>query len=462
MTKYKNLDALGRIKRCIGTLIQTQPFYGVLAMECVLVEAPHLTDTLAVDGTHFFFNPSYVMELAEIELVGDTAHEVSHLAYKHHLRLGDRELRLANEAADYAVNRDIIAAGFTMRKDYLYDARFNGMAFEQIYAILEREKASKPQPQPQNGQGHPQQNGQPQSGQNGGQSQGQKPDNNQSGKGNGTGQKSGQEKGQNGQPDASQGQDSGKGQPASGNASMVQPDGNKDGHGNGGIMRPAIGTEFDQEQKWQIVVRQAANVAKKHNAGTMPAYLQTLVNEISQPIIDARELLAHFIDSTIATDYSFAKPNRRYVSSGFYLPTATVDAIAHLVCIVDTSGSMTTRMFSKIAGFIRESMEAGKVERLTVIMADVRVTFVKEFEMHDDIELQFNGGGGTRFDTAIQYVVDNIDDATAIIYLTDMECERFGNDPEIPLLWAIHSKPQAFDRLADKAPFGEPVYLGQL
>lgn len=472
MKNYTRLTALERIKHCRSQLLLTQPFYGVLALSLIIVEAPHITDTMAVDGTHLFYNPAYVLSLPERELIGVIAHEVSHCSYGHHWRIGARELERANIAADYAINRDLKAAGFTLPQDTYFDARFHGMGFEEIYAILTREeKAKQAQQKPQDGSGQGQQGqgaqpsqGQPKDGQQGQNGQPQSGQGGQPQQGHDGTPSNGAAKPQTGGQGA-QGQPSGQngsGTPSSG--PMVNPDGNKGGHGIGGIMRPSPADMEAQEIKWQVATRQAAAVAKKHNAGTMPGYLQTVLDEINKPVIDVRDLLANFIDSTIASDYSFSKPNRRYISSGFYLPSAVVDALAHLVFIIDTSGSITAAMLRTATNVVREAMEAGKVERCTVIMADTRVAHVQEFGQGDEINLILRGGGGTRFDAALQHVVENFDDATAIIYLTDMECKEgaWGIDPEIPLLWAVHSKPASYERLAAKAPFGECVYVGQL
>ena len=61
-----------------------------------------------------------------------------------------------------------------------------------------------------------------------------------------------------------------------------------------------------------------------------------------QPQIDWREALREFIQNTCAgSDYStYARPNRRLMSQGIYMPTGISQQVGELVIAVDTSGSI--------------------------------------------------------------------------------------------------------------------------
>lgn len=194
----------------------------------------------------------------------------------------------------------------------------------------------------------------------------------------------------------------------------------------------------------------------------MPGNVGRMLKEISEPVVDCRALLADLIDSRVASDYSFLRPNRRLIAHGFYLPGSVIDGLQHLVWAIDTSGSMDQTMLDNSAAEVVGAMESGKVQRLTVLFCDTRVAAVQEFDKGDEIKLVPAGGGGTRFSPVMQWVEENAPDATALIYLTDMECSDFGQDPGIPVYWAIHGDSRQFDRLASRAPFGTPVYVGRL
>src|ERR1700681_3286445 len=102
-----NTPAFDRITRARSRLILSQPFYGTLALYLTLHESDDIP-TMATDGSSLWFNPAFTLGLSESECVGVVAHEVSHCAYFHHTRRQNREPRLWNIAADFAINRDLL------------------------------------------------------------------------------------------------------------------------------------------------------------------------------------------------------------------------------------------------------------------------------------------------------------------------------------------------------------------
>ncbi len=106
------------VTRARTVLLVSQPFYGTLALQLELVEVTDksFVNTMAVDGRHLFYNPEFVLSLTEDELVGVNAHEVAHCAFQHMTRRGHRDPRLWNVAGDYAINADLLDAGFVLPK----------------------------------------------------------------------------------------------------------------------------------------------------------------------------------------------------------------------------------------------------------------------------------------------------------------------------------------------------------
>uniref|UniRef100_UPI001AEDA86A VWA-like domain-containing protein n=1 Tax=Mesorhizobium silamurunense TaxID=499528 RepID=UPI001AEDA86A len=238
-------------------------------------------------------------------------------------------------------------------------------------------------------------------------------------------------------------------------------------HGIGGIIAPGDGSAAaaaESADEWQIRTAQAVAVAKAANAGTLPGHLARMIEESAAPVVDVRAVLADLIDSRVSSDYSFMRPNRRLIGQGFYLPGQVVDGLEHLVCAVDTSGSMDEHMLSQCMAEPIAALESGKVQRLTVLFADTHVRHVQEFEAGDEIKgkLQARGGGGTSFSDAMRWIADNAADATAAIYLTDMYCDDFGSDPGLPVYWAIHGDSRRYAELAARPPFGDCLYIGRL
>ncbi|MES2295365.1 MAG: VWA-like domain-containing protein [Pseudomonadota bacterium] len=324
----------------------------------------------------------------------------------------------------------------------LLDSQFDGLGAEEIYRAREQQAAAA---QPKPGQGAPAP----------GQGQGQ----GQGANGQGQGAPAAGAPA-NGQGAPTQGQ----GTPAPANGAPGQGTGDDD-MGPGGVFAPDDLTPASTQaeaDRWQVLTRQALNVAKAHNAGTLPGYLQEIATSLNRPTVDFRDLLANWVDSNIVTDYSFSRPNRHLIHTGFYLPGVVSDGLAHVVFAVDTSGSLTADMLKAALSEVGGAMESGKFQRLTVLQADMRVCSVAEYGPGDEIDTARHGGGGTDFRATFEWIKANASDASAVVYLTDLEVDRFGEEPDCPVLWATFGDSRRFDRLAAKVPFGEPLYIGRL
>ena len=90
------------------SLLIKQPFFGNLATRLELVNADEWCPTAATDGRKFYYNTKFVNALGIGETMFLFGHEVLHVVYDHMGRFGDRDKQLANIAADYCVNGDLV------------------------------------------------------------------------------------------------------------------------------------------------------------------------------------------------------------------------------------------------------------------------------------------------------------------------------------------------------------------
>ena len=92
------------------------PWWASLYLHLGRVETKSV-DTMAVDGTHLFFNPDFTLALTDKECVGVLMHETAHCAFLHCYRKKYREHDRWNIACDKAVNAVLVAANITLPKD---------------------------------------------------------------------------------------------------------------------------------------------------------------------------------------------------------------------------------------------------------------------------------------------------------------------------------------------------------
>jgi predicted metal-dependent peptidase len=173
-----------------------------------------------------------------------------------------------------------------------------------------------------------------------------------------------------------------------------------------------------------------------------------------RPRIDWKSILRRFVQQFASADYSWRRPNPRYVSVGVYLPELRAEAMPAIIVVVDTSES-TRRVLPVFKGELQSIVDECQPEATIVIMADASVHRADRFERGDPIEFNVEGLGGTDFRPAFEYVHRQQLNPACLIYLTDGD-GYFPEEPsEYPTLWAI-TTPQT------EAPWGETVTIDEL
>ena len=88
-------------------LLKTFPYFAFRAYQLELIPSTK-TATMATDGKSIYVNENWVVEQEKEHgvrfIMTVIAHEVMHVDGFHHLRKGNRDHKLWNEAADYAIN----------------------------------------------------------------------------------------------------------------------------------------------------------------------------------------------------------------------------------------------------------------------------------------------------------------------------------------------------------------------
>jgi predicted metal-dependent peptidase len=104
-----------------------------------LVNADEWCPTAATDGRNFYYNTRFVKMLRPKELEFLFGHEVLHCVYDHFGRRGDRDPQLWNIANDYCVNADLVKhrVGEKITSvPCLHDSKYDGMSSEEVYDKL--------------------------------------------------------------------------------------------------------------------------------------------------------------------------------------------------------------------------------------------------------------------------------------------------------------------------------------
>lgn len=467
-------------------------FYAPLVMRLDFVESLDVP-TMATDGKHLFYNPEYACNLSEDERIGVIVHEVNHCASLHHVRMGFRPIEQWNVACDYPTNENVLKAGFTLPNGLLVNPEFYGMSGEDVYNVLFPPiPPQKDEPEPEN---EPESSGDaggnPESGDAGEPSQQDTgagtgegsddesmSDTGEPGEGSGDGSGSGSgEPGSDGsgagapvpwnplpeQLPANTQAGTGSGDPSDGQSPASVASGKPDAMGMGGVL-PAYkepldeaGTKDASPEVWEQAVREAVSLAKAKGWGSdMPGSIREILGEIEAGKHDWKEQLRQFTDNRAAVKSSWKRPNRRFATANFVMPGTEKDGIDHALWLIDTSGSMDSHWLACIRGEIQEALDNGFIEKVTCVCIDTTVKAVFEYAQGDTIDFEPEGRGGTDFAPAFAWMAAQDESFSCAIYLTDLDCNSFGTEPDCPLLWAVYGR--NWNR---KVPFGEVIRLSE-
>jgi len=193
------------------------------------------------------------------------------------------------------------------------------------------------------------------------------------------------------------------------------------------------GEVAELEATTRVDVAQAAQAAKMQ--GKMHASLQRLVDEIIKVPTPWQSILERFMTAYRKDDYSWSRPNRRFIGSGVYLPGQNyVPEMGEVVIGVDTSGSIGATELAHFAGHINGIIEQCRPSKVHVVYCDSKVAHVDEYDTDAAITLTMHGGGGTDMTKIFDWITENGVDPDITVILTDLYTP-FGDEPDFDVVW---------------------------
>lgn len=188
-----------------------------------------------------------------------------------------------------------------------------------------------------------------------------------------------------------------------------------------------------QEAEAKQELAQAIQIGKQQ--GSLPGGVE-LMAAVLEPRVDWKEVLARFLSEPAKNDYSFSRPNRRYLQHGIILPSLYNLEVGEIVLIADTSGSMDEEALNRVCTEMSDVASSFKAH-MTVLYVDTVFQGMQEIEPDDDYVLDPKGGGGTDFRPGFEWLAEHGISPKTVVYFTDGESDRFPEEPEFPVLWCI-------------------------
>ena len=386
----------------VGLLLRAS-FFGNLATRLKLVNADEWCPTAATDGRNFYYNSRFVDMLKPKEVEFLFGHEVLHCVYDHFGRRGDRDPQLFNIANDYCVNADLKkhrVGEFITSVPCLYDSKYQDMSSEEIYDIL-YENAEK--------------------------------------------------------IDIGDLIDKLLDDHLDGEGNDADGDGEEGKQGKkGGSGRPKLSAEERQQIKDEIKEAVLAAAAASDGAGNLPAGVKRIIEDMTAPKMNWRELLRMQLESTIKSDYTWMRNSRRGWHMDAVMPGMKLDPMIDIAVTIDASGSMLDRMLKDFLAEVAGIMEQFPNYRIHVLSFDTQVYNPQQFDSEnlDDITgYEIQGGGGTDFDCVFQYFKENeIEPKRHVMFTDGYPGGSWGDEQYCDTVFIMHGTTSIVP------PFGQYAY----
>lgn len=467
------MDAHKKVAVAREHLIIDQRFFGSLICSMKIIPADRVRGfpirTMATDGTSIWYNPGFVDGLTLAETKGVLMHEVLHKANAHHLRRAGRDARIWNKACDYAINPIVIAAKQILPTGGLINPAFSDWSAEEVYEqlVLPPPPSNQSKPgkgAPSKGEGNVNDNSKSKSKDKGDDEEDADEDDGDADDADDDGddadeeddERSGDEDGgedavPDGAGDGKEDEDEGPQAGTGADHGLILEPVNDEGQ----PLSPAEVQQAADELRVDII--QAARLAQA--AGEqLGAGLTRLIEDAENPRKDWREVLRRFVSQSVETpvDQTWARPNRRFIHQGVYLPGWRKEGTNELLIAIDTSGStISTPALPRFYAEMKRILEDTRPEKVTVIWCDNRIQRAETYTDPSQIPQDCPGCGGTAFSPVWRKVREMNIKPSGCVFFTDLICSDWGDDPGFPVLWAQWGhKPRT-------PPFGEVLDINQ-
>jgi predicted metal-dependent peptidase len=383
----------------VGLLLKA-PFFGNMATRMQLKDSSDWCPTAATNGRDFYYNKDFVSKLSVKKLEFLFGHEILHCVLDHFGRAGSRDRQLCNIAQDFAVNQILVdeRVGEKITEVQIcLDSKYRGMAWEEIYDDLyeKAEKISLPELMKQLGDLLDEHI-------------------NEDGQGDGKGDKS-----------------------------------DKEGKGPGGMSK-------EEAQKIRDEIKEAMiQSAAAAGAGKVPAGIQRLIKDLTEPKMNWRQIVRQEIQSIVRNDYSFVRPSRKGWQTGAILPGMIPDTTIDVAIAIDMSGSIGDEDATTFLSEIKGIMDQYEDFKITLFCFDTEIyncQIITQDNSMDLLDYQPQGGGGTDFEACFNFMKEQGIQPKKFVMFTDgWPCGSWGDESYCDTLFIVKGNTTA------EAPFGQTV-----
>jgi predicted metal-dependent peptidase len=425
MSDIDKQEVINKLTSARTKLILDKPFLGALVLRLPLQEAdPSWCPATGTDAKKFYYNPEFIDALKPEETQFILAHEALHCALSHFARRQHRVKHRWDLACDYAINPILVEDGLTPPPGMVMMRDYKDMTAEEIYPLIDDndmtetldqhlyDKEDNPAEGSQDSSDNPLD---------------EKP-----------------------QDDSGKGQGQGDSQESNGNSGGQEFD-EQAGSGNEAPPPPLTQQEAEElSVQWQQRMAGAAQQAMQ--AGKMSGVMKRLVEELLQPRLPWRMLLARYMTAVARDDYSYTRPSTRRGNPAIF-PSLKSSQI-NVVVALDVSGSVSDKELNDCLSEIN-AIKGQMRAKVTLLACDAEIIedFPRVFEAWEEVTLPetIKGGGTTDFRPVFTWAEQQDQQPDILVYFTDAMGYFPQFSPNYPTIWLIKGK--------GNVPFGQRIQL---
>lgn len=363
----------------VGLLLKAS-FFGNLATRLKLINADEWCPTAATDGRNFYYNTRFIEMLRPKEIEFLFGHEVLHCVYDHFGRRGDRDPQLWNIANDYCVNGDLVKHNV-------------GEKITSVPCLYDRKYDGMSS-----------------------------------------------EEVYDQLYENAEKIDIGKLLDQ-----MIDEHLDGDGEGDGdeeGSGRPRLSAEEKQAIKDEIKEAMLAAAATVDGAGNLPAGVKRLIQQLTEPQMNWRELLRMNLESTIKADYTWMRASRKGWHMDAVMPGQKPDEMIDIAVMLDASGSISETMLKDFLSEIQGIMDSFPSYKIHVVTFDTDCYNPAQYDsdnLDSMIDYEVKGGGGTDFDCIFTYLkAEEITPRRLIVFTDGYPFGSWGDAEYCDTTWILH------------------------
>jgi predicted metal-dependent peptidase len=194
--------------------------------------------------------------------------------------------------------------------------------------------------------------------------------------------------------------------------------------------------EIDQAIRQGLMAHEKANGKGAGGVGRE-------INDHLQPQINWREELREYVKATCHNKdtSSWRRVNRRFLSTGTYMPSMIGEKVGHIVVGIDTSGSIGGKELDEFLAEVKGVAEEVNPEIVDLIYWDGEVAGHEKYEGSQVPNIVSStkpcGGGGTDPSCVSKYLRDENIKPECVIVLTDGYVPNWGSEWTAPTMWVI-------------------------